>query len=68
MKNNTITFRYNYPSDADGQKQCRIDNLITHLMTQAFWTLYHRGVITDFHLVDEDMNPSTGEQDDENSL
>lgn len=65
MMKNKITFDYSYPPLTPEIKKVEIDALIAKEISHTFWGLYHEGYVTDFHLVDEDMNPSTGEQDDE---
>lgn len=68
MNKSTITFQYVYPEGVVDMDKLKIDDAITFMLTKTFWKAYHAGLITDFHLIDEDMTPLTGEEDDEDEL
>lgn len=68
MMKNKITFDYTYSPFTPAIKQVEIDAIIAKELAHVFWGLYHDGYITDFHLVDEDLNPSTGASYDEGSI
>lgn len=55
---NTIKFKYDYPEGANDKLKTYIDFLITNAVNKTFWELYHEGHITNFYLIDEDMEVS----------
>ena len=65
---NKVTFDYSYMPPISEDRKAVVDAMIVETLNHAFWQLYHSGFIIDFHLVDEDLNPSTGENDDEDNL
>lgn len=52
---NTITFKYRYPEGVTEVQKYDIDNAIIFALNKAFNDVYHEGLITDFCLIDEDM-------------
>lgn len=52
---NTITFKYTYPEDATDTEKYQIDCLIISAVNKDFWKMYRDNLITNFNLIDEDM-------------
>lgn len=68
MRKNKVTFDYSYSIYVTGARKAEIDAMIAKELSHTFWGLYHDGLITDFHLIDEDLNPLGKEVYDEDNV